>query len=96
MQVAIASRRMERSRATCTTGPSFLGFPVITINSDDLGCNRGYEWWLLEQARARNPDIKTYALSWAVPYWVWELYVCGSERLGGQPDWLLLSGAIFY
>jgi hypothetical protein len=38
--------------------------------SDDLGCNRGYKWWLLEQARARNPNIKTYALSWAVPYWV--------------------------
>ena len=33
---------------------------------DDLGCNRGYEFWLLEQARARNPAIKTYALSWAV------------------------------
>ncbi len=33
---------------------------------DDLGCNRGYEFWLLEQARARNPNIKTYALSWAV------------------------------
>ena len=25
----------------------------------DLGCERGYEFWLLEQARARNPNILT-------------------------------------
>ena len=37
---------------------------------DDLDCNRGYEWWLLEEARARNPQVVTYALSWAVPEWV--------------------------
>ena len=24
---------------------------------DDLNCNRGYEWWLLEEARKRNPMI---------------------------------------
>ena len=29
-----------------------------------------YEWWLLEEAKKRNPSIKTYALSWAVPAWV--------------------------
>ena len=37
---------------------------------DDLSCNRGYEFWLLEEARKRNPDIQTYGLSWASPYWV--------------------------
>ena len=37
---------------------------------DDLSCDRGYEFWLLEEARKRNPEIKTYALSWASPYWV--------------------------
>ena len=36
----------------------------------DIDCNRGYEWWLLEEARARNPQVVTYALSWAVPEWV--------------------------
>ena len=24
----------------------------------DLNCNRGYEWWIMEQAKARNPNIK--------------------------------------
>jgi hypothetical protein len=31
---------------------------------------RGYEWWLLKEAKSRNPNILTYALSWAFPAWV--------------------------
>ena len=35
---------------------------------DDEGAyNRGWEWWLLEQAKKRNPDIVTMALSWGAP-----------------------------
>ena len=30
----------------------------------------GYEWWLLKEAKARNPNIKTYGLPWAFPGWV--------------------------
>jgi len=36
----------------------------------DLSCSRGYEWWLMEQAKARNPAIKLYALAWGAPGWV--------------------------
>jgi Glycosyl hydrolase family 59 len=36
----------------------------------DLNCNRGYEWWLMGEAKARNPKIKLAALSWGVPGWV--------------------------
>lgn len=32
--------------------------------------NRGYEWWLIKEAKKRNPDIKIYALPWAFPYWI--------------------------
>ena len=28
----------------------------------DLNCNRGYEWWIMEQAKARNPGIKLVGL----------------------------------
>jgi galactosylceramidase len=31
---------------------------------------RGYEWFLLSEAKKRNPNIKTYGLSWAYPEWV--------------------------
>jgi O-glycosyl hydrolase len=36
----------------------------------DLNCNRGYEWWLMEQAKARNPAIKLYGLAWGAPGWI--------------------------
>jgi O-glycosyl hydrolase len=36
----------------------------------DEDYNRGYEWWLMEQARARNPRIKLAALPWGAPGWV--------------------------
>jgi len=36
----------------------------------DLNCGRGYEWWLMEQAKARNPAIKLYALAWGAPGWI--------------------------
>jgi Glycosyl hydrolase family 59/Ricin-type beta-trefoil lectin domain-like len=40
--------------------------------ASDLNCNRGYEWWLMQQAKVRNPNIKLYALSWGAPGWVGE------------------------
>ena len=41
-------------------------------NRDELSCSvdRGYELWLLQQAKLRNPNLVTYALSWGVPAWV--------------------------
>jgi hypothetical protein len=35
--------------------------------SGDLNCDRGYEWWLMAQAKARNPNIKLYGLAWGAP-----------------------------
>jgi len=36
----------------------------------DLSYDRGYEWWLMSEAKKRNPNIITYALSRDVPAWV--------------------------
>ncbi|MBA2394610.1 MAG: galactosylceramidase [Ktedonobacteraceae bacterium] len=35
----------------------------------DQNYTRGYEWWLMEQAHARNPNIKFYGLQWGAPGW---------------------------
>ncbi len=32
--------------------------------------HRGYEWWLMQQAKVRNPNIKLYGLQWGTPGWV--------------------------
>lgn len=36
----------------------------------EINCNAGYEFWLGEQALARNPAIKLVALPWAAPGWI--------------------------
>lgn len=32
--------------------------------------NRGYEWWLMEEAKKRNPDIILDSLPWGAPGWI--------------------------
>lgn len=49
---------------------------------DDYSCDRGYEIWLLEEAKKRNPSIQTYALSWGVPAWV------GNGEYFSPDNWL--------
>ena len=36
----------------------------------DENYQRGYEWWLMTEAKKRNPNIKVYGLAWAFPGWV--------------------------
>jgi len=39
-------------------------------SSDDLDCERGYEFWLLREAKKRNPALLTSALAWGAPGWI--------------------------
>ncbi len=36
----------------------------------DSDYNRGYEWWLMEEARRRNPAIILDSLAWGAPGWI--------------------------
>jgi hypothetical protein len=38
--------------------------------SGTVNCNNGYNWWLMAQAKARNPGIKLYGLAWGAPGWL--------------------------
>ena len=38
--------------------------------SGSINCGAGYEWWLMQQAKARNPNIKLYGLAWGAPGWI--------------------------
>jgi O-glycosyl hydrolase len=44
--------------------------PSHMHTADDQNYNRGYEWWLMSEAKARNPEIKLAALAWAAPGWI--------------------------
>lgn len=37
---------------------------------NDLNFNRGYEWWLMTEARKRNPHIILDSLAWGAPGWI--------------------------
>ena len=37
---------------------------------DDLNFQRGYEWWLMKEARKRNPEIILDSLAWGAPGWI--------------------------
>ncbi|RIK84341.1 MAG: hypothetical protein DCC67_05030 [Planctomycetota bacterium] len=50
--------------ATAGAEPSHMRKP------DEVNGNRGYQWRLMEQAKARNPNIKLYALAWSAPGWL--------------------------
>jgi galactosylceramidase len=39
-------------------------------NETEENYERGYEWWLMQQAKERNLDIQLYGLAWAFPGWV--------------------------
>ncbi|MFD9688745.1 ricin-type beta-trefoil lectin domain protein [Kitasatospora sp. NPDC059088] len=44
--------------------------PSIEHTKGAVDCHQGYEWWLAEQAKARNPNITFYGLSWGAPGWI--------------------------
>ena len=37
---------------------------------DDENYGRGYEWWLMEEAKKRNPDMIFDCLAWGAPGWI--------------------------
>ncbi|HZC27988.1 MAG TPA: discoidin domain-containing protein, partial [Actinopolymorphaceae bacterium] len=43
--------------------------PSHERNRGEVDCHRGYEWWLMKEARKRNPGISFYGLMWGAPGW---------------------------
>jgi hypothetical protein len=44
--------------------------PSVEHTRGVVNCDAGYEFWLAEQAKLRNPNIKLYGLAWAAPGWI--------------------------
>lgn len=38
---------------------------------DQDGLGRGYEWWLMQEAKKRNPSIQLLGLVYAWPGWIY-------------------------
>ncbi|MEV4315710.1 ricin-type beta-trefoil lectin domain protein [Actinocrispum sp. NPDC049592] len=54
----------------------------------DINCTAGYEFWLGEQALARNPDIRVVALPWAAPGWIGGGSFWSQEMIDYDIAWL--------
>ncbi|XP_015246714.1 PREDICTED: galactocerebrosidase isoform X1 [Cyprinodon variegatus] len=52
------------AQTTDGTEPSHMHY------ENDQNYFRGYEWWLMKEAKKRNPNITLIALPWAFPGWV--------------------------
>jgi len=50
--------------STCGTEPSHMH------HRGEENYTRGYEWWLMKEAKTRNPSIMLDALAWGTPYWI--------------------------
>ena len=68
------------------TGPALQ--PSHMHSRDDLSCSRGYELWLMREAKARNPAILVYGLSWAVPAWVGDGTYYSEDNIAYQTAWV--------
>ena len=54
-------------------GQSSYGSETAVMHTEsDVNYNRGYETWLLREAKARDSRKPTYCLSWTAPNWVGE------------------------
>jgi galactosylceramidase len=58
--------------------------PSHMHTKDDLNCRRGYEFWLIDQAKQRNANISIYALSWGVPFWIGNGSYFSSDNIAYQ------------
>lgn len=44
--------------------------PTHMRSRTDLNLRRGYEWWIMEEAKRRNPRLTLDACAWGCPGWV--------------------------
>ena len=58
---------------------------------DDLNFHRGYEWWLMQEARKRNPHILLDILPWGVPGWVGDHHFYSQDMI--DYDLKFINGA---
>jgi hypothetical protein len=55
---------------------------------DERNFDRGYEWWLMKEAKRRNPSIILSALEWSVPGWVGDGNYFSQDNLDYIVDFL--------
>lgn len=71
------------TQSTDGSEPSHMRYP-----GEKPFCERGYETWLLAEAKKRNPSIVTQGLSWGVPGWIGKGQFFSNDNLHYQVSWV--------
>jgi hypothetical protein len=58
-----------------------------------INCKAGYEWWLMEQAKARNPNLKLAALAWGAPGWIGAGNFWSTDSINYLVSWLTCASS---
>jgi len=72
--------------STCGTEPSQAHTREEFEKPKPEYFKRGYEWWLMKEARKRNPNILIGVLAWGAPGWM------GTETISDGADWHSVGG----
>ena len=62
--------------------------PSSMRSRTDHDYDRGYEWWLMEEARKRNPSIILDTLPWGAPGWIGEGHFYSNDMTQYVADFL--------
>jgi hypothetical protein len=62
--------------------------PSVEHTRGAVNCDVGYEFWLAQQAKARNPNIKLYGLAWGAPGWIGGGNFWSTDMIGYLSSWL--------
>jgi Glycosyl hydrolase family 59/Ricin-type beta-trefoil lectin domain len=62
--------------------------PSTEHSAGSVQCAVGYEFWLMEQAKARNPNIKLYGLAWGAPGWIGGGNFWSTDMINYLVSWL--------
>jgi len=55
---------------------------------DDLNYSRGYTWWILREAKKRNPDLTLDGTAWAAPGWIGDGKFWSQDAADYYAKWL--------
>ena len=62
--------------------------PSHMRSASDHDYTRGYEWWLMKEAKARNPEIILDVLPWGAPGWVGNGRLYSSDMASYMADFI--------
>lgn len=55
---------------------------------EDLNYSRGYTWWIMKEAKKRNPDLTLDGTAWSAPGWIGDGEFWSQDAAGYYVSWL--------